>query len=205
VVLGAAVITVAALFVALGLILFSVNPTQKDTQAGLQKAVMSQHAIICAQVQNTANAYRFRSLTPSGEVEPIRHFLTRMLAQQQTLKLAQGSECRSAPNFPPVGRQVRSALGQIERILEHFEPKLAKPISQGVSSDTTQKHESFLPGVSRPSDAGIDESGVPSTFGPQLAPSVPVQSQKKPEARERMVFHAVSVAPAVSLPSKEGP
>jgi hypothetical protein len=176
VVLGMATITILALLLAVGLILFSVNPTQKDTQAGLQKAIMSQHAIICAQVQNTANAYRFRSLTPSGDVEPIRHFLTRMQAQQQTLRLARGSECKSAPNFPPVGLQVRRALHQINEILQHFEPKLRRPVSHRITS--TDKQPGFPRDVSRPPNAGIDESGVPATLKPELAPSAPVQAQK---------------------------
>lgn len=186
VVLGMAAITILALLVAVGLILFSVNPTQKtnqdqikSTQAEIQKAVMSQHAIICAQVQNTANSYRFRSLTPSGNVEPIRHFLTRMQAQQQTLRLARGSECKSAPNFPPVGLQVKRALHQIKEILMHFEPKLREPVSssRGVSQQSQQKQGSFLPGVVRPPNAGIDESGVPAHLKPELAPSAPVGPQ----------------------------
>lgn len=179
VVLGMAAITILALFVAVGLILFSVNPTQKinqdqikRTQAEIEKAVMSQHAIICAQVQNTANAYRFRSLTPSGEVEPIRHFLTRMQAQQQTLRLARGSECKSAPNFPPVGLQVRRALHQINEILQHFEPKLRKPVDQRTSSS---KHVGFPQDVSRPPKAGIGEEGVPLPLKPELAPSAPTE------------------------------
>lgn len=174
IVLGMAAITVLALFVAVGLILFSVNPTQKSTQTELKVAVMSQHAIICAQVQNTANSYRFRSLTPSGKVEPIRHFLTRMQAQQQTLRLARGSECKSAPGFPPVGLQVRRALRQIHEILQHFEPKLREPISEGVSHGTTRKQGSFLPGVPRPSKAGIDESGVPAKLHDKVAPGATV-------------------------------
>lgn len=185
VVLSMAAITILALLVAVGLILFSVNPTQKSneaqikrTQAEIQKAVMSQHAIICAQVQNTANSYRFRSLTPSGEVEPIRHFLTRMQAQQQTLRLARGSNCRSAPNFPPVGLQVRRALHQINEILQHFEPKLRRPVSHRTAS--VDKQPSFPQDVSRPPNAGIDESGVPTTLKPELAPSAPLEPQKGP-------------------------
>lgn len=180
VVLGMAIITILALCVAVGLILFSVNPTQSDNQKAIKQAVMSQHAIICAQVQNTANAYRFRSLTPSGEVEPIRHFLTRMQAQQQTLRLARGSECRSAPGFPPVGLQVRRALNQIHEILLHFEPKLREPISRGVSHLSpagSGKQGGFLPSVPRPPHAGIDESGVPAHIKPELAPSAPLEPQ----------------------------
>jgi hypothetical protein len=194
VVLGAAAITVLALFVALGLILFSVNPTASDNQKEIRTAVMSQHAIICAQVQNTANSYRFRSLTPSGNVEPIRHFLTRMQAQQQTLRLARGSECKSAPGFPPVGLQVRRALRQIHEILQHFEPKLRKPVSRGIShksAGSPHKQGGFLPSVVRPAHAGIDESGVPHQLKPGLAPSAPTAPQTghthpapPPEAQE---------------------
>jgi len=192
-----AAITILALLVAVGLILFSVNPTQKSNEARIQhaqieieKAVMSQHAIICAQVQNTANSYRFRSLTPSGQVEPIRHFLTRMQAQQQTLRLARGSECKSAPGFPPVGLQVRRALRQIHEILQHFAPKLREPVSHTPGYNTPKdKQGSFLPGVSRPPHAGIDESGVPHQLKPELVPSAPAAPQggaehqtKEPEA-----------------------
>lgn len=180
VVLGMAAITILALFVAVGLILFSVNPTQKSTQAGLKESVASQHAIICAQVQNTANAYRFRSLTPSGDAEPIRHFLTRMQAQQQTLRLARGSECRSAPGFPPVGLQVRRALGQIHRILQSFEPRLRKPVAQDTNG---HRHASFSPSFSAPPNAGIGEEGVPATLKPKLAPSAPIGTQEGPSTK----------------------
>jgi hypothetical protein len=198
IVLGMAGITVLALFVALGLILFSVNPTQRSTQGELKVAVMSQHAIICAQVQNTANSYRFRSLTPSGNVEPIRHFLTRMQAQQQTLRLARGSECRSAPGFPPVGLQVRRALRQIHEILQHFEPKLREPVSRGIShrsAEPSHKQGGFLSGISRPPHAGIDESGVPHQLKPELAPSAPTGPQ---------TGHS-RTAPPVEQPQVESP
>jgi hypothetical protein len=190
-----AAITALALLVALGLILFSVNPSVDRNEEGLhrqqaelRKAVMSQHAIICAQVQNTANAYRFRSLTPSGDVEPIRHFLTRMQAQQQTLRLARGSKCRSAPGFPPVGLQVRRALRQIYEILQHFEPALREPIREPSShtpGDNTEGYRrgSFLPGVPKPSHAGVDESGVPAHLHDELAPGAPAGPQARHEQK----------------------
>lgn len=185
-----ATITVLALLVAVGLILFSVNPTQSDNQKAIKQAVLSQHAIICAQVQNTANAYRFRSLTPSGEVEPIRHFLTRMQAQRQTLRLARGSKCRSAPGFPPVGLQVKRALHQISEILQHYEPKLRQPISNdpNLSPEGTDKQDSFLPGFEKPPKAGVDENGVPAKLHDELTPSAPTEPlrhhQTQPGAEE---------------------
>lgn len=172
VVLGLSFITALALLVALGLILFSVNPGVDKTEDEIQKAVASQHAIICAQVQNTANAYRFRSLTPRGEVEPLRHFLTRMQAQQQTLRLARGSECKSAPGFPPVGLQVRRALDQINRILMSFSPRLREPVRRDTGS--TNKQSSFSPRFQKPPDGGVDESGVPARLKDDLAPSEPL-------------------------------
>jgi hypothetical protein len=120
-------------------------------------------------------------LTPSGDVEPIRHFLTRMQAQEQTLRLTRGSECNSAPGFPPVGLQVKRALHQINLILQHFEPKLREPVSEGTSNlspSGSEKQGSFLPSVPRPSHAGIDESGAPAILKPKLAPSAPVGPQK---------------------------
>jgi len=181
-----------ALLVAVLLILFSVNPSVDRNERDIAKAVDSQHALICSQVQNIANAYRFRSLTPSGDVEPIRHFLTRMQAQQQTLRLARGSECKSAPGFPPVGIQVRRALAQIDRILMSFEPKLRKPVSRGSAhpSEGSDKHVGFSPSFSKPSNAGVDESGVPAKLHDQLAPSAPVmpqtgRSHKAPPSEER--------------------
>jgi hypothetical protein len=180
VVLGLSALTMLALLVALALILFSVNPGVDRNEGEIKQAVMSQHAIICAQVQNTANAYRFRSLTPSGDVEPIRHFLTRMQAQEQTLRLARGSECRSAPGFPPVGLQVKRALHQINEILQHFEPKLREPVSQGtpnLSPSDSNRHGSFPQSVTRPPHAGIDESGAPAILKPKLTPSAPVGPQ----------------------------
>lgn len=204
-VLGMAAITILALVVAVALIVFSVNPSVDRNEGEIRRAVMSQHAIICAQVQNTANAYRFRSLTPSGEVEPIRHFLTRMQAQQQTLRLARGSECKSAPGFPPVGLQVRRALRQIHEILQHFEPRLREPVSQGVShlpGESSDKQGSFLPGVPRPSKAGVDESGVPAKLHNQLAPSDPVEPQTGHEQAPLLEEEGPSpVVPAPLAPS----
>ena len=181
VVLGMALLTCMALLVAVLLILFSVNPSVDRNEGEIRKAVMSQHAIICAQVQNTANAYRFRSLTPSGDVEPIRHFLTRMQAQQQTLRLARGSECRSAPGFPPVGLQVKRALHQINEILQHFAPKLREPVRNASHTSGYNpkgyRHPSFSPAFSKPPKAGVGEEGVPAKLHKELAPSAPVQPQ----------------------------
>ncbi len=209
VVLGLAFLTALALFIALGLILFSVNPTTQSNQDEIKEAIRSQHAITCAQVQNTANAYRFRSLTPSGDVEPIRHFLTRMQAQQQTLRLARGSECKSAPGFPPVGLQVRKALDQIKRILMSFEPKLREPISRNngipnLSPEDSDRQGSFLPGVSRPSHAGIDESGVPAKLHDKLAPSAPVAPQTGRQHKPPPAEEAQPVPPASSDGGEEG-
>src|SRR5262249_38686302 len=148
------------------------NPSVDRNEEDIAQAVNSQHAIICAQVQNTANAYRFRSLTPSGDVEPIRHFLTRMQAQAQTLRLARGSECKSAPGFPPVGLQVKRALHQINGILRYFEPKLQEPMPNGVSDlspPDSGKQAGFSPRYIKPSDAGVDENGVPAKLKPELA------------------------------------
>jgi hypothetical protein len=228
VVLGMAAITILALLVAVALILFSVNPTQKTnqdqikkTQAEIEKTVMSQHAIICAQVQNTANSYRFRSLTPSGQVEPIRHFLTRMQAQQQTLRLARGSECRSAPGFPPVGLQVRRALGQIHRILQSFEPRLRRPVAQRqIPHNPSFRHPGFSPAYSAPSNAGVGEEGVPATLkqdlgsqtppggsgghpGPHKEGAPPPLNPQPPESAPSPP-EATPVAPAPSQPGKGG-
>lgn len=209
VVLGMAALTCLALLVAVLLILFSVNPGVDRNEGEIRKAVESQHAIICAQVQNTANAYRFRSLTPIGEVEPIRHFLTRMQAQAQTLRLARGSECRSAPGFPPVGLQVKRALHQIHEILQHFEPRLREPVSEGIShapsEPNQEKHPGFSPAYSKPPDTGVDENGVPAHLKHQLAPSAPIlpetgrqHSPPPPEESE------VGPAPVESVPAPPG-
>lgn len=211
VVLGMATITILALLVAVGLILFSVNPIQRSNQDEIEKAVTSQHAIICAQVQNTANAYRFRSLTPSGEVEPIRHFLTRMQAQAQTLRLARGAECKSAPGFPPVGLQVKRALHQIQEILMHFEPRLREPISNGASNLSprgSDRQKSFLPRFEKPSKAGVDESGVPAQLRHELAPEAPlspsVGHQAKRGAKESPEAESAAEEPTIPRGQLQG-
>jgi hypothetical protein len=205
VVLGMALLTCVALLVAVLLILFSVNPSVDRNEGEIKQAVVSQHAIICAQVQNTANAYRFRSLTPGGDVEPIRHFLTRMQAQAQTLRLARGSECKSAPGFPPVGLQVRRALHQIEEILQHFQPKLRQPVSQEQTphnSSYPDKHGSFPQSVPRPPHAGIDESGAPpAILKPKLVPSAPVG----PQTGHTRTAPPVEAPQAESSPLEEPP
>lgn len=174
VVLAMAGITILALVVAVGLILFQVNP-QQDTNARnlnsqqreLARQVHDLNGIICAQAQSTANAYRFRSLTPSGRVEPIRHFLTRMQAQRQTLELSQGRDCPVAPGFPPFEFQLKRALEQIEHILSLFSAEERKPVDRGVSNPNPSKsiQELGVPALIPPSSAGghvgIGEEGVP--------------------------------------------
>lgn len=211
VVLGMALLTCMALLVAVLLILFSVNPSVDRNEGEIRKAVSSQHAIICAQVQNTANAYRFRSLTPSGEVEPIRHFLTRMQAQQQTLRLARGSECRSAPGFPPVGLQVKRALHQINEILQHFEPALRRPVDEHLQSANKQPGFSqALPGLSH---VGVGEEGVPAHLKHSVAPQSPAKSPEghpgvhaiPPDAPSPLPSPSVPESPPLTPPADEAP
>lgn len=142
-----AVTTALLILIAILLVVFVVNPTTQENQSGLreqQRTIREQqttlHAVICAQAQSTANVYRFRSLTPSGDVEGIRHFLTRMQAQEQTLKLSRGLGCKSSPGFPPFEVQIRRALFEIRRILERFSPKMQRPVSERTS------REQILPG-----------------------------------------------------------
>lgn len=181
VVLGMAVITALALLVAVGLIIFQVNPQQDETQRGvdrqqreLTKQVREINMIICSQAQTTANAYRFRSLTPSGKVEPIRHFLTRMQAQRQTLELSQGRNCPVAPGFPPFEFQLKRALREIDAILNRFNAKQREPISrnleskhgdlQGYPNGLQVSPEFGVPDFTNPDgsgEAGVGEDGVP--------------------------------------------
>ena len=179
IIVGIAALTGLLILASFLIILFSVNPGVDRNEGEIRKAVMSQKAIICAQVQTTANAYRFRSLTPSGDVEPIRHFLTRMQAQQQTLRLARGSECKSAPGFPPVGLQVRRALEQIDRILGIYGELAAQRTSfRQVPHNGHNRQAGFLPRFLKPSETGVDESGVPAKLHDELAPGSPVEPRK---------------------------
>lgn len=195
VVLGMAAFTGLALIVAVGLIIFQVNP-QQDTNArnlnSQQRELASQvhdlNAIICSQAQTTANAYRFRSLTPSGKVEPIRHFLTRMQAQRQTLELSRGRKCAVAPGFPPFDMQLKAALGQIERILASFSAEQRKPVDRGVSRGTPNQLQTspnlgvpgLIPENGKAGKVGIGEEGVPylppkgqKHHPPQVLPEAP--------------------------------
>lgn len=188
VVLGLAALTGLLIFGSFLLIVFSVNPGVNRNDKEIKRAVASQHAIICAQVQNTANAYRFRSLTPSGEVEPIQHFLIRMQAQQQTLRLARGSNCMSTPGFPPVGIQVRRALAQIKRILEHFDKDglhrdvartTAPPIASAGPTVVLQEETPYFPKASLgPSEA---LGGSRGTRTPKEAPAPRTAPPSTPE------------------------
>lgn len=231
VVLAMAGITILALIVAVALILFQVNPQQDATQRGvnrqsreLSKQVREINMIICSQAQTTANAYRFRSLTPSGRVEPIRHFLTRMQAQRQTLELSQGRDCPVAPGFPPFEFQLKRALEQIERILASFSAEQRKPVDRGVSHETPNPSKSiqgfgvpFLPtlpgnGENFPGGgkAGIGEDGVPylppkgskhhhpPNITPQAPGSTPVEREREPRSAPLVQ------APEGSEPSSEG-
>lgn len=206
VVLGMAALTGLALIVAVGLILFQVNP-QQDTNArnlsSQQRELASQvhdlNEIICSQAQTTANAYRFRSLTPSGKVEPIRHFLTRMQAQRQTLELSQGRKCPVAPGFPPFEFQLKRALEQIERILGSFSAQQREPVDRGISRGTPNplqiSPEFGVPSLINPDKtgkAGIGEEGVPylppkgtkhqpPQFLPETPEVTPVEREREPK------------------------
>lgn len=201
VVLGMAVITVVALFVAVALIVFQVNPQSATNARNLnsqQRELASQvhdlNAIICSQAQTTANAYRFRSLTPSGRVEPIEHFLTRMQAQRQTLRLSRGRDCAVAPGFPPFEMQLERALDQINKILSQFSAKQKEPVSRRLGTpNQLQGIPNFgvpgagfipVPGKPGPYRGGIGEEGVPPRGKkpkhlPETPESTPVESQPR--------------------------
>jgi len=194
-----AVITALALVTAIALILFSVNPSVDRNERGLRKQQMAleqsdlaQHALICANVQKTANAYRFRSLTPSGAVEPLEHFLQRLEIQAEELRLAWGEECKAAPGFPPVGIQIRRALGQINRIFKAVRPEEPETKETAdLSPRSSDKQPSFSPHYIKPSDAGVDENGVPAKLKPKLAPAAPIaplpnHPHPVPEAEEEI-------------------
>lgn len=221
VVLAMAAITALALIVAVALILFSVNPTTHENQesiraqqAKLTRSVHELNEIICSQAQTTANAYRFRSLTPSGRVEPIRHFLTRMQAQRQTLELSQGRKCPVAPGFPPFEYQLERALKQIEHILGLFDAQQRKPVDRGVST----------PGIETPNQLQVSPRfGIPSFIPPPASagnhggigdegvPYIPPKTQKpnqppsRPESTQRMPIEREPRSASLPLTSNESP
>lgn len=208
VVLGMAVITALALVLAVVLIVFQVNPQQDATQRGvdrqqreLAEQVREINMIICSQAQTTANAYRFRSLTPSGDIEPISHFLTRMQAQRQTLRLSRGRNCAVAPGFPPFELQLERALREINGILSHFDAEQREPISQdleaksdnlqGSPNDIQVSPEFGYPSFVPPPHAGVGEEGVPYVPKKPKAPkeSAPSSPEAMPanERRDKVV------------------
>lgn len=227
VVLGMALITALALVVAVLLIVFQVNPQQDETQRGvdrqqreLTKQVREINAIICSQAQTTANAYRFRALTPSGEVEPIRHFLTRMQAQRQTLELSQDRDCPVAPGFPPFEFQLKRALAEIDAILNHFSAQQREPVSESLESKHGELQGSpngfqvspefgvpdLIPGPSGEQGAGVGEDGVPYVppKGKGKSPSAkPPASEATPI--ERQPRAATESTPVQTEPEAEDP
>lgn len=155
-------IFVAGLFVVLTisllLVIFVVNPAQEGNRNEIAKQQKTLHSVICAQAQSTANAYRVRSLTPSGQPEPIRHFLTRLQAQQQTLRLSRGLGCKSSPGFPPFGHQIQRALTQIADILSRFSSAMKEPVTRRI-----------FPSASAPSPLNIlGDEGVLMPLLPDL-------------------------------------
>lgn len=231
VVLGMAVITALALIVAVALIVFQVNPQQDETQSGLKQQQMELaqqikniNAIICSQAQVYANAYRFRTLTPSGNVEPVRHFLTRMQAQRQTLELSQGRDCPVAPGFPPFEFQLERALQQIERILSSFSAQQRKPVERNLESESgdlqgtpnqLQGSPEFgfgVPSFPTPKQpngqhVGVGEDGVPYVPKKPKAPKhVPAPESEATPAKEHEQKTAPSETPEAESPqSQESP
>lgn len=204
-----AVITALALIVAVGLIIFQVNP-QQDTNARnlnaqqreLARQVRDINGIICAQAQTTANAYRFRSLTPSGKAEPIRHFLTRMQAQRQTLQLSRGRDCAVAPGFPPFEFQLERALEQINRILSRFSAKQREPVRRETSHDPFQPYPA-LPGSDKAGTIGIGEEGVPFLPPKQGIGSHP--PHKEPPSAPTTTGEGQPMPPSPVVPAQPAP
>jgi hypothetical protein len=210
-----AVITGLALLVAVGLIIFQVNP-QQDTNARnlnsqqreLARQVQDINAIICSQAQTTANAYRFRSLTPSGRVEPIRHFLTRLQAQRQTLRLSRGRECAVPEGFPPFDMQLERALDEINAILAQFTAKQKEPVSQDNEAFNSYPSPSksiqgfgFPPLVpSSGNHAGVGEEGVP--YVPKKPKAPKGSSPFEPEAMPANERQDKATPPKSSAPEK---
>lgn len=166
-----AAITALALLVAIGLIVFQVNPSTESNERSIERQAAQLEdqqgrlqGIICAQAQTTANAFRFRSLTPSGEVETVQHFLVRILAQQQTLQLSRGLACKSAPGLPSFEKQVRNALKEIAIILSYYGDD-EKPVSDQAGQREEESSRalqfdpmfpSYVPGSGR----GVGEEGL---------------------------------------------
>lgn len=171
IVLGLAGLTVLLILGSFLIVVTQVNPGVSRNENEIRSQQLTLHSIICAQAQSTANAYRYRSLTPSGKVEPIRHFLTRMQAQQQTLRLSRGLGCESAPGFPPFRLQLRRALAQIHRILLSFDKRLRKPISLPMPTPTP-----VLPLIG---DEGLPPPGQSLHGG--LAPAIPPSPLSPPQ------------------------
>ena len=103
-------------------------------------------------------------MTPSGEVETVQHFLVRIQAQQQTLKLSRGLGCQSNPGFPPFGDQVRKALAEIAIILSYYnghkEPASDQSAQRGGEFSEVLTPAPLLPTYLPGSGRGVGEEGL---------------------------------------------
>lgn len=146
-----------ALLVAILVQLLILNPKADTNQTEIKGVGKAVQLVICAQAQSSANSYRVRTTAPDGSLEPIPHFITRMLAQRQTLSLARGLGCANTPGFPPFEMQISRALNEIRGILNGFRPEQRK---------ATADHNPLL-----------EKGAIPSVLFPALS-SPPLEATK---------------------------
>lgn len=196
-------LSIVALTVAVILQIFVLNPKADRNRMEIIGVGTVVRRVICAQAATTANATRIRLSDPDGEVEGVRHFLTRMLAQRYTLRLSKGLNCASAPGFPPFEVQVRRALREIREILAQYPAVLKVPVSTEATSprrgDATRElfPEGVIPSPVTPINPqviGISPD-APVAGGPAPRPTPLPQSSPPPS----------SPAPAPSGEAPEGP
>jgi hypothetical protein len=101
---------------------------QLDTaKAQLKNQIATNKRVVCASARSTALAFREPQISADGKAESQAHFIDRMLAQRETLRLAGPLNCSELRGFATFPFLRGRALYEIASLLYAANPKRFKP------------------------------------------------------------------------------
>lgn len=101
---------------------------QLDTaKLQLREQIETNRRVVCSTARSTAIAFREPQISADGTKEPQDHFIDRMLAQRETLRLAGPLHCVELPGFATFPFLRGRALYEIAALLHDANPKRFHP------------------------------------------------------------------------------
>lgn len=124
----------------------------------LRQQIETNRRVVCSSARSTALAFREPSISADGTKEPQDHFIDRMLAQRETLRLAGPLDCAELPGFITFPFLRGRALYEIASLLHDSDPKrFPDPKRTRIPPRET--------GASAPSASETEESSTPASSG----------------------------------------